>query len=152
MTTDQPNNSTEGMQGLNTLRLTPEGEAAAASIENCGTTPQPTGPSKLTRKQIGQLKRQYYTTVHGTVRACGHLAKFSQSKPPSNNCVECWTAFFSTCVDLLGVHKLLAEKGVKGLERVYGTKYMHNFHGFLALYLREQKQAEDHQEEKENNG
>ena len=98
-------------------------------------TSQPADPAKLTRKQIGQLRRQYVTVVHGTVRACGHKAKFSATKQPTNNCVDCWKAFFVTAVDLEAVHKLLTEQGVKALEKKYGTKFMRNFHGFLATSL-----------------
>ena len=98
-------------------------------------TSQLADPAKLTRKQIGQLRRQYVTVVHGTVRACGHKAKFSATKQPTNNCVDCWKAFFVTAVDLEAVHKLLTEQGVKALEKKYGTKFMRNFHGFLATSL-----------------
>ena len=147
------------------LKLTPEGEAAALSVvelahkrycgdPNCGhniptvsTEPSPVpAPQLPTRKQLGQLRRRYLTIVHGVVRACGHKAKFSSTKQPTNNCVDCWVAFFSTSVDLLSVHKLLADKGVRGLEAEYGTKFMRAFHGFLALYLKEQREAEDPQE------
>ena len=92
-------------------------------------------PVQLTRKQLGQLRRQYLTTVHGTVRSCKHKAKFSATQIPRNNCVTCWKAFFVTAVDLEAVHKLLTEKGVKALENKYGTKFMRNFHGFLATAL-----------------
>jgi hypothetical protein len=145
------NNSTE------TLKLTPEGEAAALTVtttedhvcgEHCDHSPVPaTKPAQMTRKQIGQLRRQYFTVTHGTVKACGHKAKFSATKQPANNCVDCWTAFFATNVDLLGVHKLLTDKGVRGLEKQYGTKFMRNFHGFLALYLKEQRDAETNPQE-----
>lgn len=154
------------------LKLTPEGEAAALSVvelahkrycgdPNCGyniptvsTEPSPVpAPQLPTRKQLGQLRRRYLTIVHGVVRACGHKAKFSSTKQPTNNCVDCWTAYFASTdatgkpiVDLLGVHKLLTEKGVKGLESQYGTKFTKNFHGFLALYLKEQREVEDPQE------
>lgn len=90
---------------------------------------------KLTKKQIGQLRRQYVTVVHGTVKACGHKAKFSNTKQPTNNCVDCWKAFFITVVDLDTVHKVLTEQGVKAFEAKYGTKFMRNFHGFLATSL-----------------
>jgi hypothetical protein len=176
------NNSTEKVlivdnsSGVETaLRLTAEGEAAAKSVScnhaehnhTCGQEcepveisadpiPQP-GEHKhqvLSRKQLGELRRRYLTIVHGVVRACGHKAKFSSTKQPTNNCVDCWTAYFASTdatgkpiVDLLGVHKLLTEKGVKGLESQYGTKFTKNFHGFLALYLKQQASPETPQEE-----
>ena len=109
--------------------------------EVCDTFPEPTPqkPPELTKKQIGQLRRQYVTIVHGTVRVCGHSAKFSVTKQPNNNCVSCWEAFFMTAVDLDAVHKLLVEQGVKALEKKYGTKFTRNFHGFLATALNKPK-------------
>ena len=90
---------------------------------------------KLTRKQIGQLRRQYVTVVHGVVRACGHKAKFSATKQPTNNCVDCWLAFFMSAVDLEVVHKFLTEQGVKAFVARYGDKFVKNFHGFLSTQL-----------------
>jgi hypothetical protein len=80
-------------------------------------------PEKLTRKQIGQLRRQYLTTVYGTVKTCGHKAKFSKDHNPTNNCVDCWSAYFATSVDLDFVHTVLT------------TKFVRMFHGFLSSQL-----------------
>jgi hypothetical protein len=92
-------------------------------------------PEKLTRKQIGQLRRQYLTTVHGTVKACGHKAKFSKDHNPTNNCVYCWAAFFATSVDLEFVHTVLTTKGGKALVAMKGTRFVRMFHGFLSSSL-----------------
>ena len=92
-------------------------------------------PEKLTRKQIGQLRRQYLTITHGTVKACGHKATFSRDHDPKNNCVDCWSAFFATSVDLDFVHTVLTTKGGKALVAMKGTKYVRMFHGFLSSQL-----------------
>jgi hypothetical protein len=89
-------------------------------------------PEKLTAKQIGQLRRQYMTITHGTVRACGHKAKFAKDKDPGNNCVSCWAAYFATSVDLEFIHTVLTTKGVKALIAMKGTKFTKMFHGWLA--------------------
>jgi len=88
-----------------------------------------------TKKQIGQMRRAYVTVVHGTVRACGHKAKFNATKQPSNNCVDCWVAFFSTTADLEALHKMLTEEGVDKFTAKYGSKFVNHFHGYLAMYL-----------------
>src|ERR1700685_2239154 len=88
-------------------------------------------PEKLTKKQVGQLRRQYVTITHGTVKACGHKANFNKTKYPSNNCVSCWEAFFVTSVDLEGVHAVLS-KGGRELVKVRGSKFTKMFHGFLS--------------------
>ena len=92
-------------------------------------------PEKLTRKQIGQLRRQYLTTVYGTVKTCGHKAKFSKDHNPTNNCVDCWSAYFATSVDLDFVHTVLTTKGGKALIAMKGTKFVRMFHGFLSSQL-----------------
>jgi hypothetical protein len=48
-----------------------------------------------------------------------------------------------TVVDLEAVHKLLTEQGVNALEKKYGTKFMRNFHGFLATSLNPGKIIEE---------
>ena len=92
-------------------------------------------PEKLTRKQLGQLRRQYLTTTHGRVKACDHLARFSKDHDPKNNCVDCWSAYFATSVDLDFVHTVLTTKGGKALVAMKGTKYVRMFHGFLSSQL-----------------
>ena len=92
-------------------------------------------PEKLTKKQLGQLRRQYVTVVHGVVKACGHKAKFAKDKQPNNNCVSCWEAFFMTSVDLDFIHAVLTQKGGKALVAIRGTKFTKMFHGFLAAKL-----------------
>jgi hypothetical protein len=89
-------------------------------------------PEQLTQKQIGQLRRQHLTTVHGTVRVCGHKEKFAKGKDPGNNCVHCWAAYFMTSVDLDFVHTVLTSKGAKALVAIKGTKFVRMLHGFLA--------------------
>ena len=92
-------------------------------------------PEKLTRKQLGQLRRQYLTITHGRVKACDHLARFSKDHDPKNNCVDCWSAFFATSVDLEFVHTVLTTKGVKALVAMRGTKFVRMFHGFISSQL-----------------
>ena len=92
-------------------------------------------PEKLTRKQLGQLRRQCLTINHGRVRACGHLARFSKDHDPKNNCIDCWAAFFATSVDLDLVHAVLTQRGVKALIAMKGTRFTKMFHGFLASQL-----------------
>lgn len=120
------------------LKLTPEGEAEAATVtkeEYPDLGGPPMLPEKLTRKQIGALRRAHITVTLGSVIKCGHKAKFGPTKTPGNNCVHCWEAFFQTAVDLEALHTLVTAEGPKGMEKKYGTKFMRNFHGFLATEL-----------------
>ena len=95
----------------------------------------PPAPREYTRKELGQLRRQYVTINHGRVKACGHKAKFSKDKQPNSNCMECWKAYFMTSVDLEGVHVILTQKGAKELIKQCGTKFAKMFHGFLSACL-----------------
>ena len=101
----------------------------AAEIE------KPTAPRIPTREEIGEWRRAKVTITHGTVKACGHKAKFSATRQPHNNCVDCWKAFFMTSVDLDGVHVVLTKQGVRALVAKHGTKFTKMFHGFLAACL-----------------
>lgn len=92
-------------------------------------------PAELTRKQIGQMRRQYLTVVHGTVKNCGHKARFSATMAPNSNCIYCWEAYFMTSVDLEGVHAVITQGGVKELVKHRGKKFTKMFHGFLASRL-----------------
>ena len=112
-------------------------EQTAPSLTN--STEEPTlpaaPPEKLTRKQLGQLRRQYLTITHGTVKACEHKARFSRDHDPKNNCVDCWSAYFATSVDLDFIHTVLTTKGVKALVAMKGTKFVRMFHGFISSQL-----------------
>ena len=92
-------------------------------------------PEKLTKKQLGQLRRQYVTITHGRVKACGHLARFSKDHDPKNNCTGCWGAYLATSVDLEFIHTVLTTKGVKALIAMRGTKFAKMFHGWLSSNL-----------------
>jgi hypothetical protein len=125
-------------------------ETSQNLTEALDLTPPPeevsTPPEKLTRKQIGQLRRQYYTVVHGTVKACGHKAKFAKGKDPGNNCVHCWSAYFMTSVDLDLIHAVLTQKGGKALVAMRGTKFVRMFHGFLSSKMLPMLNAEINKE------
>jgi hypothetical protein len=103
-------------------------------------------PEKLTRKQLGQLRRQYLTITHGTVKACEHKARFSKDHDPKNNCVHCWEAYFMTSVDLDLVHAVLTQKGARALTAMKGTKFVRMFHGFLSSKMLPMLQAEINKE------
>jgi len=95
-----------------------------------------------TRKEIGQWRRLNITHVAATVTACGHKVKFDKNRAPNSNCIECWQAYFYTCVDLEGIHVVLTTKGAKELERQRGRKFVRAFHGFLSQCLLPSLKAE----------
>jgi len=108
-------------------------------------------PKTLTRKEIGQLRRQWITQVNGTVKRCGHKDNFSktdkrESKPPNNNCIHCWSAYFMTSVDLDFIHTVLTTKGGKALVAMKGTKFVRMFHGFLSSKMLPMLNAEINKE------
>ena len=130
-------------ENLETLTFAPGTIAEPVTVE-------PEVPAKLTRKQLGQLRRQYLTITHGTVRACKHKAKFAKDKDPKNNCVSCWSAYFMTSVDLEFIHAVLTQKGSKALIAMKGIKFVKHFHGFLAGHLLPALAAEINKEKEES--
>jgi hypothetical protein len=97
-------------------------------MDLAATTPVPEQP-KLSRKQIGQMRRRYMTTVHSTVVACEH--KFNTNRIPSNNCFWCWQAYFKTSVNLDVLRQILILEGPTGLNTKYGEKYVKMFKRFM---------------------
>lgn len=89
----------------------------------------PVPEPKLSRKQIGQMRRRYMTTVHSTVVACEH--KFNANRIPSNNCFWCWQAYFKTSVNLEVLRQILILDGPSGLNAKYGEKYVKMFKRFM---------------------
>lgn len=86
-------------------------------------------PEPLTKKQIGQMRRQYLTRVLPDVVACGH--KFNPERPPVTKCLDCWTAFFKNSADIERLHKALTEDGIKSMRRTYGDRYVQMFSRFI---------------------
>jgi hypothetical protein len=112
------------------------------SPEFAEPAPPEAPPAELTRKQIGQLRRAHMTVVYGTVKACGHKAKFAKDKDPGNNCIHCWFAYFMTSVDLEFIHTVLTQKGAPALIAMKGKKFVRMFHGFLSSKMLPILQAE----------
>ena len=97
---------------------------------------------ELTRKQLGEMRRKYVTHVNATVKACGHPVKFDQTTQPHNNCIECWSAYFLTAIDLEGVHVVLTKQGVRALIAQRGAMFVKMFRGFLNARLMPMLNAE----------
>ena len=114
-----------------------ESNPPSSTDEFAEPTPPAPAPEKLTRKQLGQLRRQYITIVNGTVKACGHKDNFSKNerregKPPNNNCVDAGKLISSPVSILDFVHAVLTTKGAPALIAMKGTKFTRMFHGFLS--------------------
>lgn len=110
------------------------GDTIAAALEPTVAElipePKPEAPKSLTRKQLGQLRRQYMTVVHAQVVKCGH--SFNPNRIPSRNCVECWEAYFKTSVDLVQLHEQITlPEGIRLITNMRGEKYVKAFKRFL---------------------
>jgi hypothetical protein len=123
-------------QPISVLEDTVTVAEVAAEIE------KPTAPRVPTRKEIGEWRRTNITITHGTVKACGHRARFSATQQPKNNCAECWTAWFMTHCDLEGLHVVITKQGVRALIAQRGTKFVKMFRGFLNARLMPMLNAE----------
>jgi len=99
---------------------------------NQATTPAPRAPN---RREIGRMRRQYLTITRATVDACGH--KFNHEKQPTDNCPDCWYAYFKTSVNMDELHQQLSipKFGPLVLTREYGAKFVKMFRRFLTREL-----------------
>lgn len=102
----------------------PEGDIVLPVEEK--QTEQP----KLSRKEIGELRRRYMTVEHSAVNKCGH--KLDTNHQPKDNCPDCWEAYFKVGLDLAEVQKVFGmEDGAYQLERKFGKKFVKRFKQFL---------------------
>lgn len=82
-----------------------------------------------TELELRKLRRQYVTVMHPTVASCGH--KFSGE--PTNNCQDCWFAFFQHFGELTKTaDNLFQEHGKDALIAVRGEKFTKNFTRFMS--------------------
>lgn len=101
-------------------------------------TPTPPNPEELTEKQKRQLRRLYVTRVNPITKACGH--QLHPDKPPTNNCVYCWQAYFHVVANIEELFGALRELGVKKFTAKYGMKFTKNLRGFVAAELMAKKE------------
>lgn len=119
----------------NSMQTEEQKESNSSQSKNLPQNSPEEAIKSLTRKQLGQLRRMHVTVQHGTVKACEHKARFSRDHDPKSNCVDCWSAYFATSVDLDFIHTVLTTKGVKALVTMKGTKFVRMFHGFISSQL-----------------
>jgi len=100
---------TEAVQVQSTITLAKPGE-------------KPPEKKTISRKELGQLRKQYMTIQHAIVKSCGH--KLNPYDPPKNNCIGCWEAhFMNGVIDLPYIHKLL-DADPEGVEVQFGSKFV----------------------------
>ena len=127
---------------MNDLKLT-EAQAVTVTTGNhdapdaggnqaTATAPAPRAPNRM---EIGRMRRQYLTITRATVDACGH--KFNHEKQPTDNCPDCWYAYFKTSVNMDELHQQLSipKFGPLVLTREYGAKFVKMFRRFLTREL-----------------
>lgn len=90
-------------------------------------------PREISRKELGQIRKHYYTVQHPEVTACGH--KIDLGKPPVRNCEECWYAYFKTSANLEEIRTVMGVGGISGLTARFGIKFAKAFRDFLHFEL-----------------
>ena len=90
-------------------------------------------PKVISRKELGKLRRNHLTVHHSTVTACGH--RFNNAKQPSNNCPDCWSAFWKLVANIDVLHDILSKEGTKGLTAKFGAKFVKQFGKYLQTEL-----------------
>lgn len=103
-------------------------EANSAVIEANPDTPAEQKPP--TRRELGRLRRQYFTRELPTVTGCGHKA--DPMREPKNNCQYCWFTFFNNHGELVQAVDELWRKEPGILVGLKGNKFAKNFLKFMA--------------------
>lgn len=71
--------------------------------------------------------------VQPTVTACGHKIDHQDARPPKNNCVHCWVAYFNMYCDIENLMNQLRDGSFKAR---HGDKMYKNFRAFVAMQLK----------------
>jgi hypothetical protein len=82
---------------------------------------------ELTRKQIGELRRRYFTKEYSRVLKCGH--KFDPNSIPRTHCDACWEVYFRS-IDLVEIHNAL-QASVQAVVTQYGEVFVKQFRRFV---------------------
>lgn len=95
-------------------------------------------PEQISRKQLGKLRRQYWTRTLPRAVKCGH--RIDPSHIPQLNCEHCWEVYFTSLETVTEIHEVLAEKGKRAAEAQYGTKLIEAFQRYLQNALLPEKE------------
>lgn len=91
--------------------------------------PEEPKPEQLSRRQIGQLHRRYWTVELPRATKCGH--RLDPGKRPQLNCECCWEVYFTSLENVTELHETLVEHGKRAAESKYGTKVIKAFQRYL---------------------
>jgi hypothetical protein len=104
-----------------------EQTASAAIAEDSSAKP------RLSRAEIGKLRRKFLTKNFGTVTKCGH--KFHPTDEPHTNCIDCWEAYFMEQEGIrIGVESIVRSFGIEQLVKVRGKNFVKMYTRFVATH------------------
>lgn len=97
---------------------------------------------ELTKKDIGNIRRMYFTVKHSIVEECGH--KYNDLQEPHNNCPHCWFSFFNSHGDMvkLADEVFHEQNGTKLLAKLKGDKFVKMFTHFMSTIARWKNEAD----------
>jgi hypothetical protein len=90
-------------------------------------------PAKPSDKEIGRLRRRYFTREFGTVNRCGH--KFHPTDEPHTGCEACWEAYFVEQTGIRhGVEAIVRSFGIPQLKKTRGDRFTKMYLRFIAAH------------------
>lgn len=99
-------------------------------------------PKQVSMSEYKKLMGQYFTVHRDIVAACGHKFK----TPPTNNCENCWWAFFQIHGELtsqLDETFRNPEMGKAFLVNKHGKKFVDMFCRFMATVIKMKQEVEE---------
>lgn len=97
---------------------------------------------ELTKKDIGKIRKMYFTVKHSIVEECGH--KYNDLQEPRNNCPHCWFAYLNTHGDMvkLADEAFHEQNGPELLAKLKGDKFVKMFVRFMSTIARWKAEAD----------
>ena len=123
-------------------------DSTGTLIEEATPAPDPVIP-KITRAQIGKIRKQHITVQHSRVVGCGHRLDLKR-QPRHNNCENCWWAWFQNNGEMVKTADEAFQSGhPEIIVMLQGNKFYKNFLKFMATVARLEAQMKPQEESNE---
>ena len=110
-------------------------------VEEANPAPEPVIP-KLTKAEIGKIRKQYITVKNPRVIICKHRLNL-KSQPRHRNCENCWWAWFQNNGEMVKTADDAYQSGhPEIIVMLQGQKFFEYFVKFMATVARLESQIE----------
>jgi len=115
-------------------------------VEEAAPQPETVLP-KLTRGEIGKLRKQYITVQHPRVIGCKHRLDLKR-QPTHRNCHKCWFAWFQNNKEVVATADEVFKNGhFELIVKLQGHKFYNYFTRFMGTVERLQQMQEQQRQQ-----